>query len=244
MNQGVNQIVNQARAANSARYESPEEVAAYTRERYHALRLDLAADLLAQALEGQPPGRVVEIGAGGAAFSRRLAARGVRSVVADIEPIACREAWPSSAVVLDASRSLPLRTGSLAGLFMGELIEHLFDTGALLTECHRVLRPGGCLVLTTPNLAGLQDRLGFLLGHSPRHVDALHEYLRLHIRPFTKQALLTALRRHGFTPVAVRGNHVVWRWSNGRRLRLRWPAQLFPGLAGSLVVAAVREELS
>lgn len=236
----VDRVTDQARAANSDRYESPDEVAAYTREPYHALRLDLAADLLSKALERAPRGPVAELGAGGTAFARRMADRDIDFVLTDIEPEVCRASRPSPAVVLDASLPLPLRDGCLAGLFMGELIEHLFDTGALLTECHRVLRPGGCLVLTTPNLAGLQDRIGFLFGRSPRHVDPLHAYLRLHIRPFTKGMLLTALRQHGFAPFAVRGNQVVFRWHSGRRLRLRRPARWFPGLGGSLVVAATR----
>ncbi|MEU3455198.1 methyltransferase domain-containing protein [Micromonospora sp. NPDC006766] len=62
-------------------------------------------------------------------------------------------------VCLDATRSLPFRAGSFAGLVTGELIEHVYDPVALLRECHRVLAPGGLLVLTTPNLATVQDRL-------------------------------------------------------------------------------------
>jgi SAM-dependent methyltransferase len=234
----VNDVAQRARMGNSARYETAEEVAAYVSEPYHRLRLDLAADLLAGALRAGEPGPVVEMGAGGPAFQRRLARHGIITVVGDAEIRACRTACPAPAAVFDASRPLPFQANSLAGIFMGELIEHIFDTRALLGECHRVLRPGGCLVLTTPNLAGLQDRAAFLFGRSPRHVDALHEYLHLHIRPFTKQSLLAALRQYGFSPFAVRGNHLVFRWQNGRRLRLRWAARLFPGVAGSLVVGA------
>jgi SAM-dependent methyltransferase len=228
------------RAANAARYETPDEVAAYTQEPYHRMRLDLAADLMARGLAGAPAGTVLEIGAGGPVFVRRLTGRGMRVVALDIEYQACQAISPLPAVVADASGHLPLRDGALAGLFMGELIEHLYDTGLLLTECRRVLRPGGCLVLSTPNLAGLQDRIGFLLGRSPRQVDAFHEYLHLHIRPFTSGSLRAGLERHGFQPFAIAGNHVVFRWRNGRRVRLRWPARAFPGLAGSLIVGAIK----
>lgn len=66
---------------------------------------------------------------------------------------------PVPAVRADAAFSFPLRDGAVAGLFMGELIEHIYGTGRLLAECHRVLRAGGCLVLTTPNLAALAGSL-------------------------------------------------------------------------------------
>lgn len=238
----LNETNRQIRAANSARYERPETVATYTADPYHALRLSLAADLLIGALSTGAKGPVMEVGAGGPTFLTRLVQRGVMVLAGDIELEAARAVRPTPAVVLDASRTLPLRDESLAGLFLGELIEHVFDTRGLLDECHRVLRPGGSLVLTTPNLAGLQDRIGFLFGRSPRHVDALHDYLHLHIRPFTKSSLLAALGQHGFAPFAVHGNYVVFRGKNKRRVQLRWPARLFPGLGGSLVIAARRVE--
>lgn len=226
-------------AANRARYETPDEVARYTQEPYHRTRLDLAADLMTRGLARAGPGPVVEIGAGGPAFASRLPA-GIRVVPIDIEYQACRALRPLPAVLADASSGLPLRDGSIAGLFMGELIEHLYDTSQLLTECHRVLMPGGCLVVTTPNLAGLQDRVRMLLGRSPRQVNPFHDYLRLHIRQFTKASLRDALERHGFQTIGIAGNHVVFRWADNGRLRLRWAAKAFPGLAGSLIAAAVK----
>jgi SAM-dependent methyltransferase len=227
-------------AANRARYETPDEVARYTQEPYHRTRLDLAADFMRRGLAraGSPP-VVVEIGAGGPAFASRLPA-GTRIVPIDIEYQACLALRPRPAVLADASGTLPLRDSSISGLFMGELIEHLYDTSQLLAECHRVLVPGGCLVVTTPNLAGLQDRMRMLFGRSPRQVDPFHEYLRLHIRQFTKASLRDAFERHGFSTIGIAGNHVVFRWASGRRLRLRWAARAFPGLAGSLIAAAVK----
>ena len=230
----------EVRAANHGHNANPEEVARYTQEAYHRTRLDLAAGLMVRGLASAGPGPVAEIGAGGRAFADRLLARGFRVVAIDVEPEACKIIKPLPALVADAARALPLRNDSVAGLFMGEVIEHLFDTHRLLTECHRVVQPGGCLVVTTPNLAGLQNRIGFLFGRSPRHVDAFHEYLWLHIRQFTKNSLEEALASHGFQPMAVAGNHVVIRWQNGRRYRLRWAARVFPGLAGSLIAAGIK----
>ncbi|HKT04171.1 MAG TPA: methyltransferase domain-containing protein, partial [Rugosimonospora sp.] len=139
---------------------------------------------------------------------------------------------------LDAARPLPFRHESLAAVVMGDLIEHVYDPLRLLGECRRVLRPGGALVVTTPNLAAAQDRLRFLRGRAPRQVNPLHPYLWLHIRPFTASLLGELLRRAGFAPTAVRSNYVTWQLPSGRWLRSRSLARIAPGLGGSLVVAA------
>ncbi|WP_410661585.1 methyltransferase domain-containing protein [Amycolatopsis sp. lyj-112] len=46
---------------------------------------------------------------------------------------------------------LPLRDASVDVVANFQVIEHLWDQGAFLAECHRVLAPGGRLIVTTPN---------------------------------------------------------------------------------------------
>lgn len=46
---------------------------------------------------------------------------------------------------------LPLRDGSLAGILAGDVIEHVANAQSTIEECHRVLRTGGRLLLSTPN---------------------------------------------------------------------------------------------
>ena len=52
---------------------------------------------------------------------------------------------------------------------LSEVLEHLPSTAVppLLAEIHRLLRPGGRLILTTPNLLALPYRLLLLIGRSP-----------------------------------------------------------------------------
>jgi SAM-dependent methyltransferase len=235
--------VRDARAANQASYGDGESVREYLLDEYHRSRRAIAAHLLAAALRrpDAPAGPVLELGTGSRGI---LAPRtgGRPAVLADLAIDALRSAWqcPGRAVCLDAAGPLPFRDGCFAGLIMGDLIEHVYDSRRLLRECHRVLCPGGMLVITTPNLAGIQDRLGFLGGRAPRQVDPLHPYLWLHIRPFTASLLARSLRDAAFEPVAVRSNYVVWRLPSGRWLRSRTLARLAPGLGGSLVVSARR----
>jgi glycosyltransferase involved in cell wall biosynthesis/SAM-dependent methyltransferase len=58
----------------------------------------------------------------------------------------------------------------------GELIEHLFeDPMHLMSEVNRILKPGGHLVLTTPNIASLRGISAILQGYHP---GFFHSYLK------------------------------------------------------------------
>nr|WP_090339515.1 class I SAM-dependent methyltransferase [Mycolicibacterium malmesburyense]CRL67864.1 methyltransferase family protein [Mycolicibacterium malmesburyense] len=46
---------------------------------------------------------------------------------------------------------LPLADGSVDVVVNFQVIEHLWDQGRFVRECLRVLRPGGCLLMSTPN---------------------------------------------------------------------------------------------
>lgn len=231
---GTDRIRGQVRRSNLARYAGGSEVGAYIDGRYHRLRLQLALELLWESR----PATVLELGSSAAAPLLASLPPGVRAIAVDIDPhVLPRRSELVSPVAADVADSLPFRDASVDSILICELIEHLYDSEGLLAECGRVLKPGGCLVVTTPNLAGLQDRLRFLSGLSPRQVDVLHPYLKLHIRPFTKHSLGKLLTSSGFTVSTVRSNFLTFRFGT-RRIWIRWVAVLAPGLGGSLVVAA------
>jgi len=89
-----------------------------------------------------------------------------------------------------------------------EVIEHLFSPDILLQEVHRLLKPQGCALLTTPNLASWKNRLVLLCGWQPFGTEVSTRYLFgnpfangnpvRHIRMFTTRALEAAVRRYGF----------------------------------------------
>ncbi|MGO9231702.1 MAG: glycosyltransferase [Bryobacteraceae bacterium] len=86
-----------------------------------------------------------------------------------------------------------------------ELIEHLFtDPMHLMSEANRILKPGGHLVLTTPNIAGLRGVGAILLGYHP---GFYHAYLRpgetgegdaRHNREYTPREIHQLLENSGF----------------------------------------------
>ena len=91
----------------------------------------------------------------------------------------------------DLTRPLPLRSASLAGASLVEVIEHIVNAEALVAELARVIRPGGWLVATTPNVAHLTYRWRALTGHPPKQEGR-------HYRFFTRSTFAELFRSSGF----------------------------------------------
>ncbi len=77
----------------------------------------------------------------------------------------------------DAEKDVfPYPDGHFATVICGELVEHLFeDPMHLMSQVNRILKPGGHLVLTTPNIAALRGISGILQGYHP---GFFHAYIR------------------------------------------------------------------
>ena len=100
---------------------------------------------------------VLEAGAGEGYGGALLAGSGAARVAAlDLDAAALRHAgatYPALAPVRANLVALPVRDGSVDVLVGAQTVEHLWDQPRFAAECARVLRPGGRLVLTTPNRA-------------------------------------------------------------------------------------------
>jgi 2-polyprenyl-3-methyl-5-hydroxy-6-metoxy-1,4-benzoquinol methylase len=109
--------------------------------------------------------RVLEIGCGGGDFAAWLAARGPREVVAQdfsatpIEMAQRRFRHDNLTYSVGNIEAIDARDASFDIVISCETIEHVPDPATAVAELARVLRPGGTLLLTTPNymsLTGIQ----------------------------------------------------------------------------------------
>jgi len=108
-------------------------------------------------------------------------------------------------------------------LVAGEIIEHLDDPGSFLDGLHRLLVPGGTLVLTTPNASGLLNGFAAMAGAEINHPD--------HVILFSWRTLTNLMGRHGWEVTATATFVPAVKAAPGRGLR-----QAALGLAGRFVL--------
>ncbi len=107
------------------------------------------------------PETVLEVGSGSGEASRCLQeTEGIKIAVgidSDSRSVlhCVRSGNPASFARADADVGLPFKSESIDGLLTSEVYEHFHHPEVFFAEAHRVLRPNGLLVLTTPNLESL-----------------------------------------------------------------------------------------
>jgi SAM-dependent methyltransferase len=126
---------------------------------------------------------VLEAGCGEGYGAAMLDSGGAEQVVAiDYDAVATthvRQRYPDLAVVRGNLVALPFGDATYGAVVSLQTIEHLWDQVGFVAECRRVLRPGGRLILSTPN------RLTFPPGN-PFHATEL-----------SPDEFVALVRRHG-----------------------------------------------
>lgn len=144
------------------------------------------------------------------------------------------------AKVGDLSQTFPVESASFDVVFAGEVIEHVGDVDHFINEVHRVLRPRGTLIVTTPNLASLGRRLMLLCNRNPYIENSPTEPTAVgHVRYFIRDTLVDFLKRHRFSVEACVSDVVSLGRSDA--MKCRFLAKVLPSLGKSLIVKAVRQ---
>ena len=155
-------------------------------------------------LEGMPCGRMLEVGCGNGRFLHAATIAGWRAVGIDFDPAAVSAASkiPGVEAFPGDLRTVKFKDGGFDAIVMNNVIEHLPQPTSVLKECQRILRPGGRLVLVTPNTRSLgyrhygQDWRGLEI---PRHLFLYS--------PATLTALARAAQFANMTTFSTAGGH-------------------------------------
>jgi SAM-dependent methyltransferase len=109
---------------------------------YVARQIRLAVEDLVRLASLRDGARVLDYGSATSPY-RAIFGTGIEFVAADLP------GNPASDVHLNADGTLPVPDGSFDLVLSTQVLEHVLDPAIYLSECFRVLRPGGHLVLTT-----------------------------------------------------------------------------------------------
>jgi SAM-dependent methyltransferase len=152
--------------------------------------------------------RVLDLGCGTGELARTLASAGFRVAGCDISPQMLRRAARDHAasdrdgcarwVRLEPGwRSLPFVAAAFDVVVAASVLEYVTEPGAVLRECARVLRPGGVVLYTVPDLRHpvrwaewFVQRLALVTGPPPKNGSRRWNDYRAYLR--------ASLHRHRF----------------------------------------------
>jgi SAM-dependent methyltransferase len=190
---------------------------------------------------GRGSGRHLDVGCGSGEFLGTLAASSrLACFGADPHPgylAELRRRWPAVPVQrISVDGPLPFAAGCFDSLSLLDVLEHVPDEDALLAEAHRVLVPGGLLVVTVParhplsfldpdNAKFRAPRLHRLVYTARFGADAYHRrFVDLSDRlrgdmsigrevhtNYRPAELVARLLGNRFRPVAQGGANLLWR---------------------------------
>ncbi|MBN2480508.1 MAG: class I SAM-dependent methyltransferase [Bacteroidales bacterium] len=107
--------------------------------------------------------KILEIGSGHGAFTQRLWEDGYDVTASDLYPenfffdqLSCHK--------VDLREDMPFDAASFDMVIAVEVMEHVHDHEMFFRECGRILKKGGRLIFSTPNILSLKSRIRFLFS--------------------------------------------------------------------------------
>lgn len=142
-------------------------------------------------------GKILDVGCATGFFLEAARARGWEPSGIEINKFAARRAQDKfgEAVWCGPFENAPVEKESFDAVVMCDLLEHLPDPAAALRKTLEVLKPGGVLSITCPNVSSLSARI---TG------DAWYHYKKEHLYYFSPATLRRLLKSAGFEVAAIR----------------------------------------
>jgi ubiquinone/menaquinone biosynthesis C-methylase UbiE len=206
-------------------------------------------DTVVGILEKEPRGALLDVPAGEGALAERLIAAGFEVTCCDLYP----EIFRLHGVSItrgDLNGDLPFANQSFDYVTCLEGLEHIENPQQAMREFARVLRPGGTVIVSVPNILNIEERLKWLLyGYTSHfkpitraHVERLRqeydnrEEIAAHVNPIGYSELRHILEKNEF-----RISH-QYRDKPKAHAWLYWPIVALIRLIARLTPSEKREE--
>jgi SAM-dependent methyltransferase len=153
--------------------------------------------LLSRQIRPLRPGQAVDVGAAAGGNTRVLRAHGWDAVALEHSEDGARIAHERGIPSLRADAlKLPFATMCLDLVVAYDVLEHIADDTAVVSEFHRVLRPGAAALVAVPADPKLWSSHDVAVGH---------------VRRYTREGLISVLEGEGFTIESVASWNVLLR---------------------------------
>jgi SAM-dependent methyltransferase len=146
--------------------------------------------------------RILDVGAGEGALTRKLHQMGYRMRACELFP----ENFKATEIPCDAvdvTQSFPYPDHSFDLAIAVEVTEHILDHEVFFSEIARILKPGGRLYVSTPNILSMKSRVRFLFRGFPFAFNPLEmaNYNGLqHVSSLSLDQYNYLAVKHGFGP--------------------------------------------
>lgn len=157
-------------------------------------------------------GRVLDLGCGDGDYAKRLKDIGFSVIAADIDKERFKYHREIEFQHCDIREKIPFPDGHFDYVILMEVIEHLRNPYMVMPQIYRIIKKGGTLIISTPNILSLKSRFRYLF-------EGAYEYFRempleqvrnpkenifnLHLVPYRYQELEYLLAATGFTVIKI-----------------------------------------
>lgn len=188
--------------------------------------------------------RVLDVGCLGGRISRLIMNQNNEVWGIEVNPVAAAVAEQRGVrvKVADVEDGLPFESHYFDVVNAGEILEQLYDTKLFFEESYRVLREGGFLLFTTPNLNSLENRIRIATGGYLSRVGAYPEdHFGEYVRVFNLSKIRELCDQSGFELLDVSGIPMMESWGKLFDTSLGLIGKALPSLSKLLMVTAQKK---
>jgi glycosyltransferase involved in cell wall biosynthesis len=179
---------------------------------------------ISSKLSARSPSKILDLGCSGGHLGERLRAMGHHVTGVDMAEVPGVGERMDVFIKADLNQGIPYEAGSGFDIVLAaDVLEHLVNPGALMSQARDVLSPDGVAIFCVPNIAHWYPRARSTMGMFDYDQRGILD--STHLRFFTRRSIRRLIERQGFSvrriePVGLPLDAVGLKGTKARVLRL------------------------